>query len=132
VWPQADEVPGGVAATGVERVGLLTHTPMERGGGCEIITLSARMQSVGVGTALMNACEHAARYAGCSRLVLTTSNDNMRAMRFYQKLGWRIAAVHAGAIDDARRVTTSIPMLGERGVPMHDEIELRKVLEPAG
>lgn len=132
VWHQADDLPGFVAEIGVERVGLLTHTPMERGGGCEIITLSARLQSAGVGTALMNACEQAARYAGCTRLLLTTSNDNMRAMTFYQKLGWRIVAVHAGAIDDARRVTPSIPPLGERGIPMHDEIELRKVLEPAG
>jgi peroxiredoxin len=129
VWHQADELPGFVAEVGVERLGLLTHTPLERGGANEIITLSTRLEGVGVGHALMRAHEQAARYAGCTRLFLTTSNDNMRAMTFYQKLGWRLVAVHAGAIDEARRVTPGIPTMGQRGIPLRDEVELHKPLE---
>ncbi len=127
-WYDIDSLPAFVAEIGVDRVGLLTHTPFERGGHTEIITLTARLEGVGVAGALMEAHERAARYAGCSRLLLTTSNDNLRAMRFYQKRGWKLVAAHPGAIDDARRVKPNIPTIGKHGIPLRDELELEKVL----
>jgi len=61
---------------------------------------------------------------GCRRVWLITSNDNLDALRFYQRRGLRLVAVHRGAIDEARRVKPSIPATGEYGIPVRDEIEL--------
>jgi hypothetical protein len=54
---------------------------------------------------------------------LITTNDNIDAIRFYQRRGMRLVAVHRDAVDDARRAKPSIPMIGEYGIPIHDELE---------
>lgn len=125
-WYDADTLPGfiAIAADGVTRIGLLTHTPPESRGGCEVITLSSRSEDGGVGTALLNAAVRRARGQGCTRIFLTTTNDNLRAIGFYQKRGWRVAALHRGAMDRAREVKPTIPLLGLNGIPLHDELEL--------
>jgi hypothetical protein len=61
---------------------------------------------------------------GRGRLWLITSNDNLNAIRFYQRRGMRLTAVHRGAIDEARQIKPSIPLIGEHGIPIHDELEL--------
>jgi GNAT superfamily N-acetyltransferase len=134
-WFDADALPGfvAIADNGVDRIGLLTHTPLpgEPGGDCEVITLSTIQQGRGAGAALLERAVRAARAAGCRRLFLTTSNDNLNALRFYQKRGWRIVAVHPGMIDFARATHAAIPLVGEHGVPLRDEIELEMRLDPA-
>jgi ribosomal protein S18 acetylase RimI-like enzyme len=123
VWHDADGLPGFVAWRTGERVGLATHTPPNRGQGCEVITLSSRVEGVGVGGMLLEACVAEARRAGCRRVFLTTTNDNLRAIGFYQKRGWSMVAVHRGAMDRARALKPAIPLVGFNGIPMHDEIE---------
>ena len=70
----------------------------------------------------------AARSHGCSRLWLITTNDNLDALRFYQRRGMRIAAVHAGAIEVSRALKPSISMTGAYGIEIRDELELEKAL----
>jgi ribosomal protein S18 acetylase RimI-like enzyme len=128
IWHHADLLPGFVAfmAEGGEAVGLVTHTPPVSGGGCEVITLSACVENRGVGTRLLRACVDRARSAGCTRVFLTTTNDNLRAVGFYQRRGWSLVAVHSGAMDRARNEKPSIPLIGMNGIEMHDEIELER------
>ncbi len=124
VWYDADRLPGFVATMGgVERVGLATHTPPEPGGRCEVITLSSRVEHAGVGSRLLESCMLAARDAGCTRIHLTTTNDNLRAIEFYQRRGWSLCAVHPGAMDRARIAKPTIPERGMHGLPLRDEIE---------
>ena len=59
-------------------------------------------------------------------LRVTTTNDNLNALRFYQRRGFRITAVRPGAVDEARRTKPSISTSGEDGIPIHDEIELER------
>ncbi|EPE61206.1 hypothetical protein L479_02426 [Exiguobacterium sp. S17] len=59
---------------------------------------------------------------------LFTTNDNLRALAFYQKRGWRLAGIIPGAVDEARLQKPSIPMIGEHGIPLHDEIILHKII----
>jgi hypothetical protein len=47
--------------------------------------------------------EQIARRAGCTRLSLITTNDNLDALRFCQRRGFRVAALHPGAVDEAGR-----------------------------
>jgi peroxiredoxin/GNAT superfamily N-acetyltransferase len=125
-WFDADRLPGFIAERGVTRIGLVTHTPPERGEECEVVTLSSREQGRGAGELLLRACEAVARNAGCSRVFLTTTNDNLHALGFYQRRGWRLVAVHRGAMDKARAVKPEIPIMGQSGIPLHDEIELER------
>jgi DNA-3-methyladenine glycosylase I len=129
-WYDADILPGFIAARrdGVERVGLLTHTPPVAGEGCEVITLSSRIENAGVGSLLLAAAVKASEAAGCSRVFLTTTNDNLRAIGFYQRRGWHLVAVHRGAMDRAREIKPSIPLMGHYGIPLRDEIELETTL----
>ena len=59
---------------------------------------------------------------------MITTNDNLQALRFYQRRGYRLTAVHAGAVDQARPIKPSIPIVGAHGIPIHDEIEPEKRL----
>lgn len=118
-----------VAWLGEERVGLATYcideVPTLE---CELLSLNAVVENRGVGTALLKAVEDRAREAGCPRTVIITSNDNLAALRFYQRRGYRIAAVHSGAIDTARIQKPSIPIIGNDGIEIHDEVELMRNL----
>jgi acetolactate synthase regulatory subunit len=47
------------------------------------------------------------------------------ALRFYQRRGFRLAALHAGAVDDSRaRLKPEIPVTGDHGIALRDELEL--------
>lgn len=108
-------------------VGVLTY--IVRGRECEVFTLHADPPHRGTGTALMNAVEVIARGRGCTRLWLITTNDNVDALRFYQRRGFRLATLHKGAVDRSRaRLKPEIPEVGAYGIRLRDEIELDKGL----
>ena len=118
----ADELPGLIAADQAENVGLLTYSI--NGTDCEIVTLNSVRESRGVGCALLRAVESIARQAGCTRLRLTTTNDNLKALRFYQKRGFVLVALHREAVLQSRKLKPEIPMVGIDGIPIRDEVEL--------
>jgi GNAT superfamily N-acetyltransferase len=105
--------------------GVLTY--VIEGADCEVLTLHAEPRHGGAGTALIEAVARIAAEAGCTRLWLITTNDNVDALRFYQRRGFRLTAVHAGAVDDARaRLKPQIPETGAYGIPLRDELELER------
>ena len=114
--------PGFVATVGVERVGLITYNI--QGEACEILSLNALKPGLGIGSRLIEEVKAKARQAGCRRLWLITTNDNLNALGFYQKRGFRLAALHAGAIALDRKLKPQIPEVSENGIPIRDEIEL--------
>jgi GNAT superfamily N-acetyltransferase len=122
-------LPGFVAVDQDERVGLVTYRIEE--GRCEIVTLDSTRPWRGIGTALIEAVKESARRAGCKRLWLITTNDNLNALRFYQKRGLALVAVHRHAVDEARRIKPDIPTIGNDGIPLRDEIELEMMLDRA-
>ena len=67
--------------------------------------------------------------AGCRRLWLITTNDNLAALRFYQRRGFELVAVHRRAVAAARRLKPEIPLVGAHGIPIRDEIELEMALQ---
>ena len=108
-------------------LGMLTYVPRQGWDQCEVLTLHATQQWRGAGTALIEAVERLAAEHGCARLWLITTNDNVDALRFYQRRGFCLAAVHRGAVDDSRsRLKPEIPVVGAYGIPLRDEIELEK------
>lgn len=109
------------------RVGLVTYRTADDE--CEVLTLDALVEDMGVGTALLVAVRDAAARSGVCRVWLITTNDNTAALRFYQKRGWEIVAVHRRAIEASRRSKPEIPAFGNDGIPIRDEIELELILD---
>jgi ribosomal protein S18 acetylase RimI-like enzyme len=122
----ASGLPGYVAVYDQERAGLITYRI--EGAACEIVTLNSLVEGHGIGTALVRAAREAAAEAGCKRLWLITTNDNLTALRFWQKRGFSLVQVHRNAIADSRRLKPEIPLTGEHGIPIRDEIELEMFL----
>jgi GNAT superfamily N-acetyltransferase/catechol 2,3-dioxygenase-like lactoylglutathione lyase family enzyme len=115
-------LPGFVAVLEERPVGLLTYHIM--GGSCEIVTIDSDLDRGGVGSALIEAARKKAAALGCWRLWLITTNDNLHALRFYQKRGFTLATIHVDAIRESRRLKPQIPLTGLHGIPIRDEIEL--------
>ena len=116
------ELPGFVAIEEDNTVGLITYHI--DGDSCEIVTIDSLRSGQGMVTALIEAVKSVARKAGCRRLWLITTNDNTPALRFYQKRGFVLVAVHRNAVEASRRLKPEIPLFGEDGIPIRDEIEL--------
>jgi GNAT superfamily N-acetyltransferase len=96
---------------------------------CEILTLHTVTPWQGTGTVLIDALRTVASTAGCRAIRVVTTNDNVDALRFYQRRGFRIQTIRPGAVDDARlRLKPEIPGTGDHGIPLRDEIELEHVI----
>ncbi|MCE5190419.1 MAG: GNAT family N-acetyltransferase [Actinomycetia bacterium] len=89
----------------------------------EVVTLISARPSCGIGTALIDAAVDRARAAGCRRLWLVTTNENTVAQHFYRSRGWSEVEVHLGAVRLARELKPEIPLVGQNGAPIEDEIE---------
>lgn len=118
---QADLLPGLVARVGEVR-GLLTY--LLEAEECEIVTLDSEESGLGLGAALIEAVTSLARAAGCRQVVVMTTNDNTPALRFYQRRGFRLAALHPDVVVERRALKPEIPEVGLDGIPIRDEIEL--------
>jgi GNAT superfamily N-acetyltransferase len=106
------------------RVGAATYYPSYLD--WELTSINAVTEGQGIGSALLDFVEAEALEAGAERLWLITTNDNVRALRFYQRRGYRLIALHAGAVDESRKLKPTISEIGYDGIPIHDEIELEK------
>lgn len=111
-----------VAESDGQPAGLVTRRVKR--GECERLSLDSLRPNRGIGTALLSAAIDAARASGCRRVWLITTNDNLPALRFYQRRGFELVAVHRGALAAARRRKPTILQVGLHDVPPRDEIEL--------
>jgi ribosomal protein S18 acetylase RimI-like enzyme len=122
----ASTLPGWLAEQDGEVVGLLTY--LVTGDLVDIVTINA-FAGGGVGTALVGALVADVR-GSATRVRVTTTNDNTRALRFYQRAGFRLTALRPGAVAAARRLKPEIPETGDDGIPIRDEIELEMEISP--
>lgn len=120
------DLPTFVARDGDAIVGAATYRLA--GDRAELVSLDSLRTGAGIGTALLAAVESVAAEAGCTLIELTTTNDNVDALGFYQRRGYRMVAIDRGAVDRARRVKPAIPLTGRHGLPLRDEIRLEKPL----
>jgi GNAT superfamily N-acetyltransferase len=116
-------LPGFVALSRGRIVGHVSYRV--DGDRCEVTSIDATPERAGTGTRLMEVVLEAARAAGCQTVWLTTTNDNLDALRFYQRRGFRLSALRSGAVDRAREtLKPELPLVGSYGIPMHDELDL--------
>jgi ribosomal protein S18 acetylase RimI-like enzyme len=117
-------LPGVVAGHDGALTGLATYR--RAGTATELAVLVTEPPGKGLGTQLIDAVVEA--IAGTSRIWLVTTNDNVRALRFYQRRGFRIVGVEVGGVDRARKLKPSIPLVGDDGIELHDELILERRL----
>jgi GNAT superfamily N-acetyltransferase len=95
---------------------------------CEIITLNSLQERMGIASALVEAVKRMALDQGCKRLLTITTNDNVNALRSYQKVGFEMVKVRRNALERSRKLKPEIPLIGKNGIPLKDEIELELIL----
>ncbi|MBN1776736.1 MAG: GNAT family N-acetyltransferase [Clostridiales bacterium] len=92
-------------------------------GECEIMVLESLRENAGVGTALVERTKETARDAGMKKIAVMTTNDNIGAIRFYQKRGFVLRVLRPNMLETSRKIKPGIPLIGNDGIPLRDEIE---------
>jgi ribosomal protein S18 acetylase RimI-like enzyme len=83
-----------------------------------------QFQSAGVGKRLIEQVESESKHEGKARLLVSTSNDDLPALAFYQSLGFQIFEVKPDVIAEKHgRI-----LKGIGGLPIRDELRLSKNL----
>ncbi|MFH1832631.1 MAG: GNAT family N-acetyltransferase [Candidatus Levyibacteriota bacterium] len=91
---------------------------------CEIVTLDSLVERKGIASNLVKRVRKEAVNKKCKRFWAITTNDNKKAVKFYQNQGFKIKAIHKNAMEVSRKLKPSIPLIGIDGIPIKDEIEL--------
>ena len=112
---------------GGEAAGLVTW--WRDGRMAEIVSMHASPSGQGLGTDLLKAAEKELRSRGVNQVALGTTNDNVNALSFYLKRGYRLTRIHENAMDRVRSLKPSVPLLGMNGIPLMDMLELIKYLQ---
>lgn len=121
------ELDGFIALDGSQWVGLITYKFLEDE--CEIVSLDSLMEGQGIGSHLIEMVVTEASRAGCRRVFLITTNDNLAALGFYQKRGFELVKVSRGAVKESRKIKPAIPLIGMHRIPLRDELELEILLK---
>jgi GNAT superfamily N-acetyltransferase len=122
--------PGRVAGVGGRPAGALCFSVEP--GGAEVVLLVGEPPGRGAGSALLAALDVLASERGWARLWLMVTNDNTPALRFYQRRGWDLVALHARGAERDRGRKPEMPERGVDGIRIRHLLELQRVLAPAG
>jgi RimJ/RimL family protein N-acetyltransferase len=115
------ELEGFIALYKSEKSGLITFIIEQQS--CEIVTLNSIVENKGIGSSLVKLVLEETKRNNCNKLWLITSNDNIRAISFYQKLGFQLMKVYPDAVTESRKIKPEIPLIAENGIPIRDELE---------
>ena len=109
-----------------EIIGLITYCISNDN--MEILSLDSLYKNQGIGTSLLNRAIKEAQNKVISKISLITTNDNLPALRFYQKCGFEMVKLYHNAVDEARKLKPEIPLLGIDDIPLKHEIEMEMKL----
>lgn len=110
-----------------EAQGLITwHI---EGDSAELVTVDAYQQGRHIGGRLLTAAEAELLKRGGRHLMIVTTNDNLRAIGFYVRHGYRITKLDLDGVERVRKLKPDVPRTGHDGLPLRDMLELSKDLE---
>jgi len=124
---QVEELPGFIALVDGEVKGIVLYSLYECE--CEIVLLDVLIGNCGIGSALIEKISDIASQSHCKRVWLITTNDNIDVVRFYQKRGFDLVALHRYAVRESRRIKPQIPLLGMHSIPINHVIEFEKLIQ---
>ena len=121
IW-KSDNLEGFIAQENSDKVGLVTVNIENNE--MEIVTIDSLSPGRGIGALLLKEVIKMAKEKNVKRIWLITTNDNLNALKFYQKNDFYLVRIYPGAIAESRKIKPQIPEIGEDGIPIRDEIEL--------
>lgn len=117
---QVDTLPAYVACDGDEIVGIASYAREKDAVNLVMLNILPQWQGQGAARELITAVTGVAHAEGAGRVIVATTNDDLPALGFYQRLGFTITNVlvgkmleHHGGIE-----------LGFAGIPVRDEIQM--------
>ncbi|HZG10904.1 MAG TPA: GNAT family N-acetyltransferase [Kurthia gibsonii] len=121
-----DQLEGFYVMDEEEIIGLVTYRIKQQE--VEIISLDCIYEGKGIGSALLNRVEEVAKTHQLQKISLITTNDNLHAIRFYQKRGYRVTEIRLDAVKRARLIKPTIPLFSTDQIAIQDEWLLEKSL----
>lgn len=112
---------------GKDIVGLITYIVYDNI--LEITSLDSLLENQGIGSKLLKTVIHEAKEKKVQKIVLITTNDNINAIKFYQKRGFDMARLFRNALDISRKLKPEIPLIGENSIPLRHEIEFELLIQ---
>ncbi len=94
----------------------------------EVTGLVSLKENIGIGSALVKTVIDIAKKQDIKRICLVTTNDLLNAIGFWQKRGFKLVKVYPNAMEYTRKLKPAVPLIGENGIPLRDEIELEMML----
>ena len=122
-----DDATGCIAEIGEQTQGFITYARFLSD--LEITSLLSFKENQGIGTALVSSILDFAKVEGLERVWLITTNDNLNALKFWQKRGFKLSGLYPNALAQTRMLKPAIPVVGDNGIPLRDEIELELKLK---
>ena len=113
---------------GEDIIGLITYILYDNI--LEITSLDSLHEKQGIGSKLVEAVIHEAKERKLEKIVLITTNDNINAIKFYQKRGFDMVRLFHDALEVSRKLKPEIPLIGENSIPLRHEIEFELYINP--
>ena len=121
-----DKLLGYVAIVNDKIEGIITYCIENNE--CEIVSLDSFIENQGIGASLIDKVIETAKENSCKRVWLITTNDNTKAIRYYQKKGFDLKAIYLNSIQESRKIKSEIPLYGSDNIPILHEIEFEMIL----
>jgi N-acetylglutamate synthase-like GNAT family acetyltransferase len=124
---KVDDFTGGfVAEVGGQKTAFVTYTVS--GPELEITGIVSLKEKDGIGSALVKTVIDLAKKQKLKKVCLVTTNDNLNGIGFWQKRGFKLVKVYPGSMEFVRKIKPAVPLIGENGIPLNDELELEMIL----
>ncbi len=123
-----DKLDGFIAVDNTDKnniKGIITYNIMRNE--LEIVSFNSFEECCGIGAMLLEKVTIKAKEKGCGLIWVLATNDNCKALRYYQMHGFNIKTIHINSMNEVRKFK-EVPLLGEDNIPLLHEIELIKEL----
>jgi ribosomal protein S18 acetylase RimI-like enzyme len=119
------DLPAYIAKAGKNIVGFASFAELRDTTIIVAIGILPTYQNAGIGKSLIEKVETEAKKLGKKKLLVSTSNDDLPALAFYQSLGFQIYQVKPNIIAEKHGKV----LKGIGGLPIRDELRLQKTLK---
>lgn len=120
------KLPGIFALEDTKIIGLLFYEIKNHE--CEIVVFEVFDKFKGIGTQMLNKLIEIAKNLHCTRIFLMTTNDDLDALRFYQRRGFHLCGIHFNTHAKAKELKPNLGDIGDYDIPIRDEIDLEMIL----
>ena len=118
------ELPAYVAKVQEGVIGFISFSPTSDAIMVVALGVLPRYQCYGIGSKLIKKVEDEAKRLGKGKVLVSTSNDDLPALGFYQSHGFQIYQVTPNVIAEKHEKI----LVGIGGLPVKDELRLQKML----